>query len=792
MSAKTFSQSGRTFPNKLSQVLALTSNSLNGIKRVAFVRDSAREVDKITTFFYSEESDPTHFVCNGEIFNTTVEYNVSYDHTVYYQKSIAAYDDAVVVIQFNNNRVISFMYDRANISGGFYTMESFRNKFRRIFGQLSNGSGRYSDVDYLRSMSEANYDLHLNNIATLMLGVVWATQNIKQSLYKELADALPHNHDFYLLSESATSAEDMSAMFEFTYTEEQSRDDGSLVPVAYGDMNSVSNAYPRRFSYLLSIGRVECKDYYAGDFIDFYSQLFDHELWVANVSSSRDLQAISQELDIVVLARATNHEDMTNVISVPALIGRHGYSQTTQGIAIDDIKPYFDVVQDAFTNRWILRINASKIETILADNQNGTLYFERHLLADDLMDFAFYNCDYCGSRSYADVDVFVETVRDMRSDYIEILDEIVANTDDTLQEMYDYIISRADEESGDYYCRECGMGEGYYGEEGGFSSHVWSAKDKLCQVLAPLGKQAVTSYSFNEYDTFVNVTDINEPKSIDPDDFMEYYFVNSYDHTPPIDYLSTTEENPEKDDLLYLGLEWEMDMGGTDHQSAFVINSALSNNKHYSWTMRDGSLEDGIEIATMPATLNAHMSMFDYDSACAVASAIGYRGHDVSTSGIHVHMSRRFFGKDTKIQMYKGALMALIMERNWDDFVKFSRRRYNRLDQWAKKKDYLQALPANPTADDYQNVFNNKYGYDKYVALNTSKTQTFEMRIFRSTLKADTIKATLQFAHNLAHWVKQHDLTQAQSVSFQDIIDYIPHKELTEYWQVAKEREVRD
>jgi hypothetical protein len=154
-------------------------------------------------------------------------------------------------------------------------------------------------------------------------------------------------------------------------------------------------------------------------------------------------------------------------------------------------------------------------------------------------------------------------------------------------------------------------------------------------------------------------------------------------------------------------------------------------------------------------------------------------------------MSRKFFGKDSKIQLYKGAIMALVLERHWDNFVRFSRRRYNRIEQWANKKDMLMRMPKDATSDDVEKSFISSYGFDKYVALNTTKSATFELRIFKSTLKPSTIKATLQLVHNFAHWVKANDLAAAQTVEFEDIINYQPHKELTEYWQVAKEREIQ-
>jgi hypothetical protein len=193
----------------------------------------------------------------------------------------------------------------------------------------------------------------------------------------------------------------------------------------------------------------------------------------------------------------------------------------------------------------------------------------------------------------------------------------------------------------------------------------------------------------------------------------------------------------------------------------------------------------------MPATLDAHMNVYNYDFACDVATALGYRAHDTNTAGLHVHINRNFFGDDKHIQLYRASLMALIMERNWEDFVRFSRRRYNRLDQWAKKKNVASQEYTDRDVDLIVEKTKREYNNgDKYLALNMNRQATFELRIFRGSLKAETIKATLQFVSNLAHYCKYNGLKSAQQATILDIINYKKYPELTAYWEANKDREV--
>lgn len=106
----------------------------------------------------------------------------------------------------------------------------------------------------------------------------------------------------------------------------------------------------------------------------------------------------------------------------------------------------------------------------------------------------------------------------------------------------------------------------------------------------------------------------------------------------------------------------------------------------FTYAMHDGSLDYGFEIATMPATLRYHQEVPRYEKAFELAKILEYRSHDTDSCGLHVHMNRRFFGASRSVQNIKAAFMALILERNWEEVIRFSRRNYHSVEEWADKK----------------------------------------------------------------------------------------------------------
>lgn len=247
------------------------------------------------------------------------------------------------------------------------------------------------------------------------------------------------------------------------------------------------------------------------------------------------------------------------------------------------------------------------------------------------------------------------------------------------------------------------------------------------------------------------------------------------------DYEANLYFHGDKTDL-HLGVELEIDKGGESHYNAALIQPILG--WKHAYFMHDGSLNDGFEIGFMPMTIAYAESIKSrFTDALNLASHLGYKSHNTNSCGLHIHFDRIFLGASRKTQNQKASYLAIIMERNWEKFVQFSRRNYDRVDQWAKKMDFINDLYADDTDDDAQNKFADKYGNgDKYVALNTAHYDTYELRIFRGTLKPETLFATMQFVDNLVRISKDcTTLAKAQQITFADIIDYKHHKELVEY-----------
>lgn len=263
-------------------------------------------------------------------------------------------------------------------------------------------------------------------------------------------------------------------------------------------------------------------------------------------------------------------------------------------------------------------------------------------------------------------------------------------------------------------------------------------------------------------------------------------YVHSYDYKPNRFTFSYTQAdvdainvcNPR---LLFLGTEIELDGTMRKDEYASAIMNTITKGKPIAYGMRDGSLESGFEIGVMPATLDYHMHNMDYKNGFNTAVRMGYRSHDTKTCGIHVHINRAFLGNTKTEQNYRSALLAIVIERNWDDIVKFARRDYYTIERWANKQDITDDIWRNDTEKDLSDKMKRSYGHDKYVAINMQHSQSVELRIFRGTLNVRTYFATLQFVSNLAHYVMQADLSTVQRTTLQDIINFKHYNELATY-----------
>ena len=226
---------------------------------------------------------------------------------------------------------------------------------------------------------------------------------------------------------------------------------------------------------------------------------------------------------------------------------------------------------------------------------------------------------------------------------------------------------------------------------------------------------------------------------------------------------------------LFMGLELEIDNGDDRDYTAKEMKECMP--EGFITMERDGSLDCGFENITQPATLEYHTSIREnYEDMFAVAKDNGFRSHNTSTCGYHIHFNRSFFEDKEDENVAK---LLYLVEKFWDELVKFSRRNYENLDRWAKKYDKT----PEEIVDDMK-----CRNLDRYHAINLTNRNTIEFRMFRGTLKSETFFATLQLVDTIVRYVKDHTNNDIQSLQFTDLL---VTDELKSYWERVKNRSSR-
>lgn len=99
----------------------------------------------------------------------------------------------------------------------------------------------------------------------------------------------------------------------------------------------------------------------------------------------------------------------------------------------------------------------------------------------------------------------------------------------------------------------------------------------------------------------------------------------------------------------FFGIELEIDDGGRDDYNADDILDIANNGGDYIYIKSDGSLDDGMEIVSHPMSLDFHKN-YCWEDIFAKAISLGYRSHQTSTCGYHIHVNRNSLGKTPEEQ----------------------------------------------------------------------------------------------------------------------------------------------
>lgn len=231
------------------------------------------------------------------------------------------------------------------------------------------------------------------------------------------------------------------------------------------------------------------------------------------------------------------------------------------------------------------------------------------------------------------------------------------------------------------------------------------------------------------------------------------------------------------EDVGYYGIEVEIDSGHDKQEAAKAISEAGGD---HIYLKEDGSLScDGMEIVTHPATIDYHVKHFPWAEICEAALSYGYKSHDTDTCGLHIHASRSLFG-DTQIEQDLTIAKIMLLVDRWYDtkIVRFARRSLARMRRWADKPN----AGIRPEDDDGTAISKSKKdANNRYRAINLCNCRTVEFRIFRGTLKRDTIIASIQWVDALVRYCRKTALKDLFNADWNDIFGNTEHTELTEY-----------
>lgn len=243
------------------------------------------------------------------------------------------------------------------------------------------------------------------------------------------------------------------------------------------------------------------------------------------------------------------------------------------------------------------------------------------------------------------------------------------------------------------------------------------------------------------------------------------------------------------DECLTFGVELEVDYG----MDAGDLCSALADLNEPIYMKHDGSLgSEGVEIVTHPCTLAFHETGLGWTGIMGTCRDNEYKSHDTDTCGLHVHVGRRGMGPDGDSRERTAANLVILADSLWDKgLVAFTRRKSGNLDHWAKRPGLRTSVwdrslraerPLDLTVDkDLRESALYTRNDGRYQAVNLTNAATVEFRIFRGTLKRDTLIAALQLVNNLTRYAMTHTPTECRNVKWADVIAVDPRAELVEF-----------
>ncbi|HPE08120.1 MAG TPA: amidoligase family protein [Saprospiraceae bacterium] len=257
--------------------------------------------------------------------------------------------------------------------------------------------------------------------------------------------------------------------------------------------------------------------------------------------------------------------------------------------------------------------------------------------------------------------------------------------------------------------------------------------------------------------------------------------INSYYYKPTPHFLRESCEPLYGN--LYIGVELEMDSISHNTMIPATVAHDILVEVPEVYCKRDGSLHNGVEVVSHPATLGYHLHKLNWVRICELAQAGGMASHDLPNCGLHCHVNRTFFGKTPDEQDLNISKVILLIHRFWKtNVITFSRRDIEAIEHYAKNNiKSTTVLYKDQKQKEIEDTIKGSYKGDRNVAINLCNKRTIELRIFRGTLNYETLCATLEFVDTICRFAKRISLSDIDAVAWEDIFVGTNYPELNAY-----------
>lgn len=241
--------------------------------------------------------------------------------------------------------------------------------------------------------------------------------------------------------------------------------------------------------------------------------------------------------------------------------------------------------------------------------------------------------------------------------------------------------------------------------------------------------------------------------------FTDEHPINRFNFKP------TPKFYGEPQDKAYFGVEVEVDYG----VNAWLSAAKVTHDFEEIYVKHDGSLEEeGIEVVTHPASLAYHKTQFPWDDILDCLAEFKYQADTTNTCGLHIHISRNFFGESEVEQDCNIAKLILIVQRFWEShLVPFSRRNIGRLERWAKKPEFK--FNTNASIGSIIETQKRSLCRDHYNGINILPPYTVEFRMFRGSMKKNIIFASMELVYALSRFAKTIELRDIDVCTWEQI-----------------------